>query len=49
MHTVLGIAAVGAIVGFILFAFHQGLKVKPTEGSDNFPFDGSGSAHTGGS
>jgi hypothetical protein len=37
LHVFVGLLSVGAIVGFILFAFRQGLRVKPENREDRGP------------
>jgi hypothetical protein len=36
LHQWLGLAALAAIVGFVIFTFRQGFKVKPDPNNRNF-------------
>jgi hypothetical protein len=40
LGTLLVIAGAVAVLGFIVFAFRQGLRVKPIEQPDHFPPSG---------
>jgi len=42
-HTVLGLLSLFGIVGFIIFAFRQGSRVKPDDRTDHGPSVGYGS------